>query len=181
LASPPEPYVALKMTALWFAGLYPSCMGACWEFAASIWGLALAVKRAGLTAPEAVACSRLYLRRLLDETSAGPRLVRRLQTTPSMRTTGAHDDRTTSAASKRCLRSCMPAVVHLRCCTSRRTQLTPSVSTGWNKTGHPLPCGRSLATFLTCVFSSQHFSSYPASSHSDVPSLCPAGAIPPPP
>jgi hypothetical protein len=48
------------------------------------------------------------------------------------------------------------------------------VSPGWNKAGHPLPCGRSSATFLTCVFSSQHFSSYPASSHGDVPSLCPA-------
>jgi hypothetical protein len=48
------------------------------------------------------------------------------------------------------------------------------VTPGWNKAGHPLPCGRSSATLLTCVFSSQHFSSYPASSHSDVPSLCPA-------
>ena len=48
------------------------------------------------------------------------------------------------------------------------------VSSGWNKAGHPLPCGRSPAAFLTCVFSSQHFSSYPASSRSDVPSLCPA-------
>ena len=47
------------------------------------------------------------------------------------------------------------------------------LSPGWNKAGHPLPCGRSSATFLTCVFSSQHFSSYPASSRSDVPSLCP--------
>jgi hypothetical protein len=46
-------------------------------------------------------------------------------------------------------------------------------SPGWNKAGHPLPCGRSSATVLTCVFSSQHFSSYPASSRSDVPSLCP--------
>ncbi len=36
----------------------------------------------GLTVPEAVACSRPYLRRLLDETLAGPRLVRRLQMTP---------------------------------------------------------------------------------------------------
>ena len=33
------------------------------------------------------------------------------------------------------------------------------VSSGWNKARHPLPCGRSSATFLTCVFSSQHFSS----------------------
>jgi hypothetical protein len=48
------------------------------------------------------------------------------------------------------------------------------VSPGWNKAGHPLSCGRSSATFLTCAFSSQHFSSYPASSRSDVPSLCPA-------
>jgi hypothetical protein len=48
------------------------------------------------------------------------------------------------------------------------------VPPGWNKAGHPLPCGKSSATFLTCVFSSQHFSSYPASSRSDVPSLCPA-------
>jgi hypothetical protein len=47
------------------------------------------------------------------------------------------------------------------------------VTPGWNKAGHPLPCGRSSATFLTCVFSSQHFSSYPASCRSDVPSLCP--------
>ena len=47
------------------------------------------------------------------------------------------------------------------------------VSSGWNKAGHPLPCGRSLARLLTCAFSSQHFSSYPASSRSDVPSLCP--------
>jgi hypothetical protein len=51
---------------------------------------------------------------------------------------------------------------------------TGAVSSGWNKAGHPLPCGRSSATFLTCVFSSQHFSSYPASSGRDVPSLCPA-------
>ena len=29
---------------------------------------------------------------------------------------------------------------------------------------------------MTCAFSSQHFSSYPATSRSDVPSLCPAGA-----
>ena len=36
---------------------------------------------------------------------------------PSMRTTGAHDDRTTSAGSRRCLRSCKPAVVRPRCCT----------------------------------------------------------------
>ena len=135
---------------------------------------------AGLTAPEAVACSRLYLRRLLDETSAGPRLVRRLQTTPSMRTIGAHDDRATWAARKRRRRSRMPAVVHLCCGTSICTQLTPSVSTGWNKAGYLLPCGGSPATFLTCVFSSQHFSSYPASSRSDVPSLCPATAIPSP-
>ena len=28
---------------------------------------------------------------------------------------------------------------------------------------------------LTCIFSSRHFSSYPASSRSDVPSLCPVG------
>ena len=43
------------------------------------------------------------------------------------------------------------------------------VTPGWNKAGHPLPCGRSSATLLSCVFSSQHFSSYPASSRSDVP------------
>jgi hypothetical protein len=48
------------------------------------------------------------------------------------------------------------------------------VTPGWNKAGHPLLCGKSSATFLTCAFSSQHFSSYPASSRSDVPSLCPA-------
>jgi hypothetical protein len=41
-----------------------------------------------------------------------------------MRTTGAHDDRTTSAASRRCLRSCMPAVVRPRCCTFCCTELT---------------------------------------------------------
>ena len=79
---------------------------------------------AGLTAPEAVACSRLYLRRLLDETSAGPRLVCRLQMTPSMRTTGAHDDRTTSAASKRSPRSCTSAVVRPCCCTFCCTELS---------------------------------------------------------
>ena len=33
-----------------------------------------------------------------------------------MRTTGAYGDRTTSAASKRCLRSCMPAVVRASGC-----------------------------------------------------------------
>jgi len=37
---------------------------------------------ATLTAPEAVACCCLYLRRLLDETSVGPCLVHRRQTTP---------------------------------------------------------------------------------------------------
>src|SRR5215510_9506570 len=47
------------------------------------------------------------------------------------------------------------------------------ISPGWNKAGHLLPCGRSSTTLLTCVFSSQHFSSYPVSSRSDVPSLCP--------
>ena len=41
-----------------------------------------------------------------------------------MRTTGAHDDRTTSTASKRCLRSCMPAVVRPCCCTFCCTELT---------------------------------------------------------
>ena len=39
------------------------------------------------------------------------------------------------------------------------------VTPGWNKAGHPLPCGRSSAILLTCVFSSQHFSSYPAFGH----------------
>jgi hypothetical protein len=47
------------------------------------------------------------------------------------------------------------------------------VTPGWNKAGHPLPCGKSSATLLTCVFASQRFSSYPASSRDDVPSLCP--------
>ena len=75
-------------------------------------------------APEAVACSCLYLRRLLDETSAGPRLVRRLQTTPSMRTTGACQVRPNSAASERCLRSCIRAVVRPCCCTFCCTELT---------------------------------------------------------
>jgi hypothetical protein len=42
------------------------------------------------------------------------------------------------------------------------------VSPGWNKAGHPLPYGKSSATSLTCAFSS-----YPASSRSYVPSLCP--------
>jgi hypothetical protein len=50
------------------------------------------------------------------------------------------------------------------------------VSPGWNKARHTLPSGGPSATFLTCVFSSHHFSSYPASSRSDVPSLCPARA-----
>ena len=66
------------------------------------------------------------------------------------------------------------ALLAVERCSLARTQLTPSVNTGWNKAGHPLPCGKSSATLLTCVFSSQHFSSYPASSRSDVPSLCPA-------
>ncbi len=61
-------------------------------------------------------------------------------------------------------------------CSWSRVAARAPVSTGWNKAGHPLPCGRSSATFLTCVFSSQHFSSYPASFRSDVPSLCPASA-----
>jgi len=44
--------------------------------------------------------------------------------TTSMRTTGAHDDRATSAAtSKRSLRSCMPAVVRPCCCTFCCTEL----------------------------------------------------------
>ncbi len=47
------------------------------------------------------------------------------------------------------------------------------VTPGWNKAEHPLPCGKSSATSLICAFSSQHFSSYPASSRSHVPSLCP--------
>jgi len=44
--------------------------------------------------------------------------------TLSMRTTGAYDKRTTSAASKRCPRSCTLAVVRPCCCTSCRTELT---------------------------------------------------------
>jgi hypothetical protein len=41
-----------------------------------------------------------------------------------MQTTGACDNRTTSAASKRCLRSRMPAVVRPCCCTPHCTKLT---------------------------------------------------------
>jgi hypothetical protein len=44
--------------------------------------------------------------------------------TPSMRTTGAHEDSATLAAHKRCLRSCMPAVVRPCCCTFCCTELT---------------------------------------------------------
>jgi len=70
--------------------------------------------------------------------------------------------------------------VSARCSSWHLARLWPGVvvachwvAPGWNKAGHPLPCGRSSATLLTCVFSSQYFSSYPASSRSDVPSLCP--------
>jgi len=42
--------------------------------------------------------------------------------TPSMRTTGVHEDGATSAAHKRCLR-CMPVVVRCCCCTSCCTPL----------------------------------------------------------
>jgi hypothetical protein len=45
---------------------------------------------------------------------------------------------------------------------------------GWHRAGHPPPRARSSATLMTCVFSSQYFSSYTASSRSDVASLCPA-------
>src|SRR6266699_1279381 len=38
--------------------------------------------------------------------------------TTSMRTTSAHQDRPTSAVHRRCLRSCVPAVVRPCCCTS---------------------------------------------------------------
>ena len=51
------------------------------------------------------------LGRPLGERPVGPCLVRGLRLTPSMRTTGAHDVRTTSAANTRCLRLCTPAVV----------------------------------------------------------------------
>ena len=44
--------------------------------------------------------------------------------TPSMRTTGAYDDRPTAPAHKRCLQSCLPAVVRPCCCTSCCTGLT---------------------------------------------------------
>jgi len=44
--------------------------------------------------------------------------------TTSMRTTGTHEDSATSAARKRCLRSCMPAVVRPGCCTFCCTELT---------------------------------------------------------
>jgi hypothetical protein len=43
--------------------------------------------------------------------------------TTSMRTTGAHEDGATSAAHKRCLRSCIPAVVRSCCCTFCCTEL----------------------------------------------------------
>ena len=54
----------------------------------------------------------------LSTTRRGPATI------PSMRTTGACDDRTTSAASERCPRSCMPAVVRPCCCTFCCTELT---------------------------------------------------------
>jgi hypothetical protein len=60
------------------------------------------------------------------------------------------------------------------CCPPPLSDSGARSTPGWNKAGHFLPCGKSSATFLTCAFSSQHFSSYPASSRSDVPSLCPA-------
>ncbi len=41
-----------------------------------------------------------------------------------MQTTGAPEDRSTSAGSQRCLRSCMRAVVCPRCCTFCCTELT---------------------------------------------------------
>jgi hypothetical protein len=41
-----------------------------------------------------------------------------------MQTTGEHDDRSTSAAGQRCLRSRMRAVVRPHCCTSCCTELT---------------------------------------------------------
>ncbi len=47
-----------------------------------------------------------------------------------MQTTGAHDDRTTSAASKRCLRSCMPAVVRPCCCTELTCKSQGRTTTG---------------------------------------------------
>lgn len=43
---------------------------------------------------------------------------------PLDRTAGAQDDRTTSAARGRCLRSCAPAVGRPRCCASCCTELT---------------------------------------------------------
>ena len=68
--------------------------------------------RWSVTAPEAVARPRVYLRRLLSQRSTGPRLVRRAQLTLSMRTTGTYDDGPTSAASQRCLQLCTRAVAH---------------------------------------------------------------------
>jgi hypothetical protein len=61
-----------------------------------------------------------------------------------------------------------------RACPGPRQRMRLSGQSPWNKAGHPVPGRRSSATFVTCVFSSQHFSSYPASSRGDMPTLCPA-------
>ena len=71
-----------------------------------------------LTAPEAVARLRLYLRRLPSERSAGPRLVRRAQMTLSMRTTGTSNVRYGSARLPDCRAPGKAAVVHPGCRTS---------------------------------------------------------------
>jgi hypothetical protein len=75
------------------------------------------------TAPQAAGQRCAELRRSRVGLTFGPHLVHGVLT-PSMRTTGARDERATSAARERCPRSCMPAVVRLCCCTYCCTELT---------------------------------------------------------
>jgi hypothetical protein len=66
------------------------------------------------------------------------------------------------------------------CASSSRSQVTVRAASAaahltWERpsVGHPLPGAKSSATSLTRAYSSQYFSSYPASSRSHVPSLRP--------
>jgi hypothetical protein len=67
---------------------------------------------------------RTYLNETKNETASELLRLWGVCPDPTMRTTTAHDDRTASAASKRCLRSRTPAVVCPCCDTSCCTELT---------------------------------------------------------
>ena len=91
-----------------------------WRHGASVVARIYAHCIARLTAPEAVARLRPYLRRLLSEGSVGPRLVRRVQLILLMRTTGTDDDPGGLLRQLGCLRwrraMVMYLVAVLRCC-----------------------------------------------------------------